>query len=96
MGHGHPVQRVPSQSLCETNGLGARIANQESLVRHPPDLVRTKAVDRLPVEMAMVLVDPDEAADVLQKHVREKIDYILYRELGNRDILPSPYPRGRA
>src|SRR5258708_4015514 len=46
----------------------ARVADQISFGRDPPDFVRVEFVDQLPVESAFMMMDPDPPAAMLRQH----------------------------
>src|SRR5271167_2901137 len=59
------------RSAPEIERVDPEITDQEAFGRRPPDLVRMELVDQLPVEAALMMINPDCTPDMLRKHQRK-------------------------
>src|SRR5260370_19085056 len=61
-----------SPSAGEIDWMTPWPAHQKTLDRDPPHLVRVEFVDPFPIKTAILMVQPYDASDMRQKHLREK------------------------
>src|SRR5271165_2156218 len=58
-------------SSRKADGADPDVTDQESLRWGPPHFVGTELVDQLPVEPALMMMNPDRPPDMLRKHDRK-------------------------